>query len=46
MHPWDEHTCIGHCWQAANGATFEEILKGYPDLGGKDMQPSAEYAPR
>jgi uncharacterized protein (DUF433 family) len=30
--------------QIANGATFEEILKGYPDLEREDIQQAIEYA--
>lgn len=30
--------------QIAHGATFEEILKGYPDLTSEDIQQAIEYA--
>ena len=30
--------------QIAHGATFEEILEGYPDLEWEDIQQSLEYA--
>ena len=30
--------------QIVNGATFEEILDGYPDLEEKDIQQALEYA--
>lgn len=30
--------------QIAHGATFEEILEGYPDLEREDIQQSLEYA--
>jgi uncharacterized protein (DUF433 family) len=30
--------------QVAHGATFEEILKGYPDLEREDIQQALEYA--
>ena len=30
--------------QIANGATFEEILEGYPDLERADIQAALEYA--
>lgn len=30
--------------QVAHGATFEEILKGYPDLERADIQQALEYA--
>jgi len=30
--------------QIAHGATFEEILEGYPDLEGEDIQAALEYA--
>jgi len=30
--------------QIAHGATFEEILDGYPDLEKKDIQQALEYA--
>jgi uncharacterized protein (DUF433 family) len=30
--------------QIANGASFEEILEGYPDLQREDMQQAVEYA--
>ena len=30
--------------QIAHGATFEEILEGYPDLEKKDIQQAIEYA--
>ncbi len=30
--------------QIAHGATFEEIMEGYPDLERKDIQQAIEYA--
>ncbi|MCX5768981.1 MAG: DUF433 domain-containing protein [Candidatus Hydrogenedentes bacterium] len=30
--------------QIAHGATFEEILEGYPDLEKNDIQQALEYA--
>ena len=30
--------------QIAHGASFEEILKGYPDLETEDVQQAIEYA--
>ena len=30
--------------QIAHGATFDEILEGYPDLVKEDIQQSVEYA--
>ena len=30
--------------QIAHGASFEEILEGYPDLHHEDIQQSLEYA--
>lgn len=30
--------------QIAHGATFEEILSGYPDLEREDIQQAIEYA--
>ena len=30
--------------QIAHGASFEEILEGYPDLERKDIQQAMEYA--
>jgi uncharacterized protein (DUF433 family) len=30
--------------QVAHGATFEEILQGYPDLEREDIQQAPEYA--
>lgn len=30
--------------QIAHGATFEEILKGYPDLEKEDIQQAVQYA--
>jgi uncharacterized protein (DUF433 family) len=30
--------------QVAHGATFEEILEGYPDLEREDIQQALEYA--
>jgi len=30
--------------QIAHGASFEEILEGYPDLDRKDIQQALEYA--
>jgi len=30
--------------QIAHGASFEEILKGYPDLDKEDIQQAIEYA--
>jgi uncharacterized protein (DUF433 family) len=30
--------------QIAHGATFEEILEGYPDLEEEDIQQAIEYA--
>jgi uncharacterized protein (DUF433 family) len=30
--------------QIAHGATFEEILQGYPDLEQEDIQQALEYA--
>ncbi len=30
--------------QIAHGATFEEILHGYPDLEREDIQQAVEYA--
>ena len=30
--------------QIAHGATFEEILQGYPDLERSDIQQAPEYA--
>jgi uncharacterized protein (DUF433 family) len=30
--------------QIAHGATFEEILEGYPDLEREDIQQAVEYA--
>lgn len=30
--------------QVAHGATYEEILDGYPDLEAKDIQQALEYA--
>jgi uncharacterized protein (DUF433 family) len=30
--------------QIAHGATFEEILQGYPDLEREDIQQAIEYA--
>ena len=30
--------------QIAHGATFEEILQGYPDLERSDIQQALEYA--
>jgi uncharacterized protein (DUF433 family) len=30
--------------QIAHGATFEEILQGYPDLEKEDIQQAIEYA--
>jgi uncharacterized protein (DUF433 family) len=30
--------------QVAHGATFEEILQGYPDLEQADIQQALEYA--
>jgi uncharacterized protein (DUF433 family) len=30
--------------QVAHGATFEEILQGYPDLEREDIQEALEYA--
>ena len=30
--------------QVAHGATFDEILQGYPDLEREDIQQALEYA--
>ncbi len=30
--------------QIASGATFEEILEGYPDLEREDLQQTVEYS--
>ena len=30
--------------QIAHGATFEEVLQGYPDLQREDIQQALEYA--
>jgi uncharacterized protein (DUF433 family) len=30
--------------QVAHGATFEEVLEGYPDLTREDIQQAIEYA--
>ena len=30
--------------QFAHGASFKEILEGYPDLEGEDIQQALEYA--
>jgi len=30
--------------QIAHGASFEEILEGYPDLAREDIQQAVEYA--
>jgi len=30
--------------QIAHGATWDEVLKGYPDLEGEDIQQAIEYA--
>ena len=30
--------------QIAHGATFEEIMEGYPDLEREDIQQAVEYA--
>ena len=30
--------------QIAHGATFDEILKDYPDLEREDIQPALQYA--
>ncbi len=30
--------------QVAHGATFDEILQGYPDLERKDIEQAVEYA--
>ncbi len=30
--------------QVAHGATFEELLKGYPDVTREDIQQAIEYA--
>ena len=30
--------------QIAHGATFDEILEGYPDLENEDIQQAVEYA--
>lgn len=30
--------------QVAHGATFEEVLEGYPDLTREDIQQAVEYA--
>jgi uncharacterized protein (DUF433 family) len=30
--------------QVAHGASFEEILQGYPDLERKDVEQAVEYA--
>jgi uncharacterized protein (DUF433 family) len=30
--------------QIAHGATFEDILEGYPDLESEDIQQAIEYA--
>ncbi|HHT9113859.1 MAG TPA: DUF433 domain-containing protein [Candidatus Wunengus sp. YC65] len=30
--------------QIAHGATFEEIMEGYPDLEREDIQQAIEYA--
>ena len=30
--------------QIANGASFDEILEGYPDLEREDIQQAIEYA--
>ena len=30
--------------QIAHGATFDEILEGYPDLENQDIQQAVEYA--
>ena len=30
--------------QIAHGATFEEVLEGYPDLERQDIQQALEYA--
>jgi uncharacterized protein (DUF433 family) len=32
--------------QVAHGASFEEILEGYPDLGREDIQQAVEYVAR
>jgi uncharacterized protein (DUF433 family) len=32
--------------QIAHGASFEDILSGYPDLGRADIQQAIEYAAR
>jgi uncharacterized protein (DUF433 family) len=32
--------------QIAHGATWEEVLAGYPDLEGEDIQQAIEYAAR
>jgi len=31
-------------YQIAHGATFDEILEGYPDLEKEDIQQAVEYA--
>ena len=40
--PWVVRTDIVS--QIANGAPFDEILKGYPDLEREDIQQAIEYA--
>lgn len=45
MYSWNAHTRFRDRWaQIAHGATFDEILQGYPDLEKEDIQQAIEYA--
>ena len=43
MYSWNAHTRFRDRWaQIAHGATFDEILQGYPDLEKEDIQQAIE----
>ena len=44
MHTRNAHTGLRNCGPDRDGATFEEILQGYPDLEREDIQQAIEYA--
>ena len=44
MHTRYAHTGFRNLGQIAHGATFEEILQGYPDLEKEDIKQAVEYA--
>lgn len=44
LYPRHAHSCGVIVGQVAHGATFDEILEGYPDLERDDIREALEYA--